>query len=113
VAKVIVIAGGFDPICTEHVEYINYASELGDVLVVGVNSDEWLVRNKGQPFKPFEDRIISVQSIKIVDYAVPYNDRDDTYIDLIDWTTRVFPDHIILFDEDITNKINRIEDYTS
>jgi D-beta-D-heptose 7-phosphate kinase/D-beta-D-heptose 1-phosphate adenosyltransferase len=52
VDKVVVITGGFDPIHRGHIEYINAASELGDILVVGVNSDEWLVRKKGRPFMP-------------------------------------------------------------
>jgi glycerol-3-phosphate cytidylyltransferase len=112
VAKVIVIAGGFDPIHRGHIDCINCAGELGDILIVGVNSDEWLVRNKGQSFMPFEIRISNIQAIETVDYAVPYDDRDNTYIDLINWASRVFPNHTILFDEGTTNKINSIEDYT-
>lgn len=112
-AKVIVIAGGFDPISRRHIECINRASELGDILIVGVNSDEWLVRNNGQSFMPFEDRISNVQSIETVDYAIPYDDKDNTYVDLINWATRVFPDHTIVYNEEITNKINSVEDYTA
>jgi len=97
VAKLVVITGGFDPLHRGHIEYINAARELGDILVVGVNSDEWLVRKKGRSFMPFEDRISIIQSLQGVDYAIPFNDRDNSAIDAISWARRVYPDHHIIF----------------
>lgn len=47
---IVVITGGFDPIHSGHIAYINAAAKLGRV-VVGVNSDEWLTRKKGAPSK--------------------------------------------------------------
>ena len=43
--KVIAISGGFDPVHIGHVQMIEAAAELGDVLVI-VNSDDWLLRKK-------------------------------------------------------------------
>jgi cytidyltransferase-like protein len=97
VDKVVVITGGFDPMHGGHIEYINAAKELGDILIVGVNSDEWLVRNKGQSFMPFEDRIAIVEALNGVDYAIPFNDRDDSAKDAIAWARRVYPDNTIVF----------------
>ena len=48
--KIVLVTGGFDPIHSGHIAYFNEAKELGDILIVGVNSDEWLTRKKGQPF---------------------------------------------------------------
>ena len=95
--KVVVITGGFDPIHRGHIEYINAAKELGDILIVGVNSDEWLVRKKGRSFMPFEDRITIVGAIEGVDYAIPFNDRDNSAKDAIAWARRVYPNHTIVF----------------
>ena len=48
--NVVLVTGGFDPIHSGHIQYFKRAKELGDVLIVGVNSDEWLTRKKGRPF---------------------------------------------------------------
>lgn len=95
--KVVVITGGFDPIHGGHIDYINAARELGSILIVGVNSDEWLVRKKGRSFMPFEDRIAIVEALNGVDYAIPFNDRDDSAKDAIAWARRVYPNHTIVF----------------
>ena len=50
--KVVIVTGGFDPLHSGHIEYFKAAKELGDLLVVGVNSDAWLTRKKGRPFMP-------------------------------------------------------------
>lgn len=95
--KVVVITGGFDPIHSGHIDYINAAKELGDILIVGVNSDEWLVRKKGRSFMPFEDRISIISALQNVDYAIPFNDVDGTAKDAIAWARRVYPNHAIVF----------------
>ena len=46
----IIVTGGFDPIHSGHIAYFESAKELGHKLWVGVNSDEWLSRKKGQFF---------------------------------------------------------------
>lgn len=94
---VVVITGGFDPIHGGHINYIKAAKELGSILVVGVNSDEWLVRKKGQSFMPFEDRVAIINALQHVDYAIPFDDSDDSGKDAIAWARRVYPDHHIIF----------------
>ena len=37
--KFVVVTGGFDPIHSGHIDYIREAAKLGDILIVGVNSD--------------------------------------------------------------------------
>lgn len=94
---VVIITGGFDPLHCGHIEYIHAARELGDILVVGVNSDEWLVRKKGRSFMPFEDRITIIGALEGVDYAIPFNDRDNSAKDAITWARRVYPECTIVF----------------
>jgi len=97
VDKVVVITGGFDPIHRGHIEYIKAAKELGNILIVGVNSDEWLVRKKGRSFMPFEDRVAIIGELQQVDYAIPFDDRDGTAKDAITWARKVFPERTIVF----------------
>jgi cytidyltransferase-like protein len=94
---VVVITGGFDPLHIGHLDYIRAARNLGNILVVGVNSDEWLVRKKGRPFMPFEERIEIVSSLRDVDYAIPFNDADGSARDAIAWAKRAYPDDTIIF----------------
>ncbi len=46
--KIVLVTGGFDPIHSGHIEYFRAAKALGDELIVGINSDAWLSRKKGQ-----------------------------------------------------------------
>ena len=48
--KVSVASGGFDPIHSGHIAYLNAAKKQGDTLIVALNSDAWLANKKGQPF---------------------------------------------------------------
>ena len=54
--RIAVVSGGFDPLHSGHINYLESAAAHGDKLVVLVNSDEWLTRKKGRPFMPFEER---------------------------------------------------------
>jgi cytidyltransferase-like protein len=60
---IILITGGFDPLHSGHIAYFKAAKKLGDILVVGVNSDSWLTRKKGIPFMPFNERAEIVRNI--------------------------------------------------
>ena len=46
---------------------------------------------------PFEDRIAVVGALQGVDYAIPFDDRDNSAKDAIAWARRVYPDHTIIF----------------
>ena len=48
----VLVTGGFDPLHSGHIDYFTAAKMLGDKLIVGVNSDEWLARKKGHSFMP-------------------------------------------------------------
>ena len=76
--KVVIVTGGFDPLHSGHIAYFKAAKELGDHLVVGVNSDEWLARKKGRPFMSFAERCAIIKELDCVDEVIGFNDSDDT-----------------------------------
>ena len=82
---VVLVTGGFDPLHSGHLEYIESARELGKneswfgaKVVVGVNSDEWLTRKKGKAFMPVEERVRLLLAMRNVDQVITFND-DDAY----------------------------------
>ena len=76
--KVVLVTGGFDPLHSGHIAYFKAARELGDHLVVGVNSDAWLERKKGKAFMPFEERCAIIKELNCVDEVIGFKDDDDT-----------------------------------
>lgn len=94
--NIIVITGGFDPLHSGHIDYINAAAKLGRV-IVGVNSDEWLVRKKGKSFLPLEERLAIISNLKNVMMAVPFDDSDGTAKDAIRIARHWFPSNKIIF----------------
>jgi len=95
--KVVLVTGGFDPLHAGHIELIRQAGALGDVLVVGVNSDAWLERKKGRPFMKFEDRSIIISELKDVDDVIAFDDTDNSAKDAIRQVREKYPDHTIIF----------------
>ena len=77
-SKVVLCTGGFDPLHSGHIEYLKAARALGDHLVVGVNSDAWLTRKKGQPFMSATERAAVVGALACVDEVIGFNDDDNT-----------------------------------
>jgi len=76
--NVVLVTGGFDPLHKGHIEYFKEAKKLGDKLIVGVNSDDWLTRKKGRPFMPFEDRCAIIKELSVVDKVIGFDDSDDS-----------------------------------
>ena len=70
--------GCFDLLHVGHVQTLEAAARLGDVLVVGVNDDESVRRLKGdgRPLQPVEDRAELLASLAPVDYVVVFSDAD-------------------------------------
>jgi len=95
--KTIVLAtGGFDPIHSGHIAYLHAARALGDILVVGVNSDTWLARKKGRAFMPLLERTAVVRNLKDVDFVIDFDDRDGSARRAIQMVRQSYPqDHII------------------
>ena len=76
--KVVVVTGGFDPLHSGHIAYFKAAKALGEHLVVGLNSDDWLARKKGRPFMSFEERAAIIKELACVDEVIGFNDDDNS-----------------------------------
>ena len=105
---IVVLSGGFDPVHKGHVRMIQAASELCEMLVVGVNSDAWLCRKKGKPFMQLEERLEIMSAFKGVGYAVDFEDDDNSASNLILKVRELYPDASIAF----ANGGDRLHDNT-
>ena len=76
--KVALVTGGFDTIHSGHISYLHRAGELADLLIVGVNSDEWLVRKKGLYFLPWSERAQIISNLRMVYDVISYDDKDNS-----------------------------------
>ena len=81
--KIVLVTGGFDPLHSGHIAYFNAARELGDWLVVGVNSDAWLSRKKGRAFMPWKERAAIIEALKCVDQVIEFDDSNDSATETI------------------------------
>lgn len=81
--RIVFTNGCFDILHTGHVTYLNKAKQLGDMLVVAVNSDDSVKRLKGKsrPINSLLDRINVLSALSCVDYIVDFS--QDTPVDLI------------------------------
>ena len=76
--KVSLVTGGFDPIHSGHIAYFERAKDLSDYLVVGLNTNGWLTRKKGQYFLPWIERAEIIRHLDMVDAVVSWEDDDDS-----------------------------------
>ena len=90
--KVIFTNGCFDILHRGHASYLQKAKALGDILIVGLNSDASVRRLKGEsrPVNPLEDRAYLLSALESVDYVVPF--EEDTPYELI---KKVYPDILV------------------
>ena len=74
--KIAFTNGCFDILHAGHAYYLKKAKELGDILVVGLNSDESIRRIKGpqRPIVPQEMRAYLLDNLKPVDYVVIFDE---------------------------------------
>jgi D-beta-D-heptose 7-phosphate kinase/D-beta-D-heptose 1-phosphate adenosyltransferase len=136
--RIVLTNGCFDILHRGHVTYLSRAKALGDVLVVGVNSDESIHRLKGpgRPINTLDDRLQVLAALSCVDHVVTF--AEDTPHNLVravrphvfvkggDYTRERLPEaalveqlggtiHILPFvaDRSTTNVIERIRAATN
>lgn len=81
--KIVFTNGCFDLLHLGHVTYLEEARKLGDVLIVGINSDESVKRLKGptRPIQNENDRCQILAALKSVDHTILF--AEDTPLNLI------------------------------
>ena len=84
--KIVFTNGCFDIIHAGHVKYLNSARSLGDVLIVGLNSDKSVRMLKGEsrPINNEHDRATVLEGLRAVDYVTIFDERTaETLITLV------------------------------
>lgn len=76
--RVVYTYGAFDILHAGHIELLEKAKQLGDVLVVGLLSDNAISERKGnsRPIQPFNDRMCVLSSLRSVDLVVSQETYD-------------------------------------
>lgn len=96
--KVVVVSGGFDPVHSGHIDYINCASKLGDILIVALNSDAWLIKKKEEFFMPYIERKAIIENLKSVHKVIDFEDDDiGSCINGLKKIKNMYPSDTILF----------------
>ena len=107
-AKIVLANGCFDLFHVGHIRYLAGARALGDVLIVGINSDEQVRKQKGEnrPFMPELERAEIISALKFVDYVTIFDEptvteliravRPDFHAKGTDYTTETVPEREIV-----------------
>ena len=96
-SKIVLITGGFDPLHSGHIAYFKAAKTLGDILIVGLNSDDWLVRKKGASFMPWNERLCIINNLSMVDEVYTFDDDDGSAKHFIQQARAHYPDAELIF----------------
>ena len=97
IGKTVLVTGGFDPIHSGHIEYLKSAKSLGTRLIVGLNSDDWLRRKKGQAFMSISERMSIISNLVMVDEVIAFDDTDGSAKDAILQVRKKYPRDFIVF----------------
>ncbi len=95
--RIVLVTGGFDPVHSGHINYFRAAKDLGDILIVGINSDAWLTRKKGRAFMSVTERLTVISCLDMVDACILFGDADNTAIDAINKVKKLYPNDTIIF----------------
>jgi D-beta-D-heptose 7-phosphate kinase/D-beta-D-heptose 1-phosphate adenosyltransferase len=106
--RVVLTSGCFDILHRGHVTYLSRAKALGDVLVVGVNTDDGVRRLKGpeRPLNPLEDRVQVLAALSCIDYVIEFDEdtpeelvealRPDVFTKGGDYTREMLPETAVV-----------------
>jgi D-beta-D-heptose 7-phosphate kinase / D-beta-D-heptose 1-phosphate adenosyltransferase len=98
--KIVFTNGCFDILHIGHVKYLEKSKDFGDILILGLNSDESVRRLKGEnrPINSQADRACILASLNVVDYVVIF--ENDTPLDLI----KIIEPHVLVKGGDYEGK---------
>ena len=95
------VNGCFDILHRGHFELFNYAKSLGNVLVVGVDSDKKITQDKGpdRPYNKLEDRVYALESLKAIDKVMVFDSKDH-----LEWLVEITKPDILVVGSDWKGK---------
>lgn len=96
--KIAVVSGGFDPIHSGHINYLQSAAEIGDKVIVCLNSDNWLNQKKGKFFLPFDERKLILENLNMVTEVISFEDDENgSAINGLKKVQKIYPNEKIIF----------------
>jgi rfaE bifunctional protein nucleotidyltransferase chain/domain len=107
-ARIVLANGCFDVLHVGHVRYLEGARKLGDILIVGINSDAQVALQKGagRPVLPANDRAEIVASLESVTYVTIFDEptveqlllalKPDVHAKGTDYTTETVPERDVV-----------------
>lgn len=108
-----IVSGGFDPIHPGHIMMMEECKKFSDYLIVGLNSDVWLTRKKGNFFMDMKHRSYVVSRLKVVDETMEFNDDDNSASDLLKKVVEKYPGTKVVFanggDRSDPSKVRELE----
>ena len=72
-----IVSGGFDPIHPGHIMMMKDCLKFSNYLIVGVNSNKWLINKKGNYFMDIQHRIYVVSSLNVVNETMEFEDDEE------------------------------------
>lgn len=91
--KIVFTNGCFDILHLGHITYLSKAKDLGDILIIGINSDQspyWITKGPDRPINDQDTRAMIVSSLFFVDAVVYFS--DETPLELI---SELLPDILV------------------
>ena len=95
--KIVLVTGGFDPLHSGHIAHLKAARTLSDKLIVGINSDDWLIRKKGRAFMPWNERLCVINNLSMVDEVYTFDDEDGSAKHFIQQVRAHYPEAELIF----------------
>lgn len=107
-ARIVLANGCFDVLHVGHIRYLAGARELGDILIVGINSDEQVAIQKGagRPMLPATERAEIVAALESVTYVTIFDEptveqllltlKPDIHAKGTDYTTESVPERDVV-----------------
>lgn len=94
---IVIISGAFGPIHRGHVRLFKGAKSIGHKVILGLNSDQWVVENRGKVFMDWAERAEVLREFTNVDEVMSFDDSDGTALDLIMRVKKLYPEMKIAF----------------
>ena len=94
---IMILSGGFDSLHRGHIALFKAAKAQAYKVIVGLNSDKWLVQKKGETGMNYAERAEILKAIRYVDEVMPFNDIDGSAIDLLTRVQNLYPNCSIAF----------------